>query len=136
MAKPAKKVVESPVAAAPAVPVVAEAELRQILNDRQAVKTLEASIRATKKRLDAQELSVIARLRNGGKVEGSLACVVRMVKGRVAVSWKDVAQKLAVKAGLLFEQVEVEEHNAKEASLVPQPSLEILSEAIEQYTAK
>lgn len=135
MAKAAKKtVVETP--AAPAVAVVTEAELRQILNDRQAVKTLEASIRATKKRLDAQEQAIIAKLRGGGKVEGALVCLVKMVKGRVAVSWKDVAQKLAVKAGLLFEQVEVEERNAKEAALVPEPELFIMDEAVEQYAAQ
>lgn len=129
----AKKVVE--VSAAPAIPVVSEQELQQILNDRKSVKDLEATVRATKKRLDAQEASVIARLRNGAKVEGRLVCIVNMVKGRVAVSWKDVAQKLAVKAGLLFEQVEVEERNAKEATLKEEPELQIVGAAIEQYKA-
>jgi hypothetical protein len=131
MARTAKKVAETP-----AVAVVSETELQQIVNDRKAVKDLESTVRATKKRLDAQEASVIARLRNGAKVEGKLVCIVNMVKGRVAVSWKDVAQKLAVKAGLLFEAVEVEERNAKEASLVPEPDLVIVDNAVEQYAAK
>lgn len=134
MARKAK--VAEAVVAAPVVDVVSEQELRSISEDRKALKDLEASVRATKKRLEIQEQAVIGRLRKGAKVQGSLVAIVEMVKGRVCVSWKDVAAKLAVKAGLQFAQVEVEERDAKEKNLESEPRLVITGEAVEQYKAE
>ena len=130
MAPKAKKVVEAPVEV---VDVVSEAELAQIVADRAALKDLANTVAATKKRLEAQEAAVIARLRKGAKVQGSLVAIVNMVKGRVTLSWKDMCQKVCIEFGKDFNAFEKTEKDAKAALLKEEPELTIGSKMVEQY---
>lgn len=132
MARAAKKSVVS-VVAAPEVDVVREEELANIVATRKALKDLAATKRATEKRLEIQEADVIKRLRAGAKVEGKFVAIVEMVKGRISVSWKDVAMKFAVRLGLNPAAVEMEERAEKEKELVEEPTLLITGNAVEQY---
>ena len=133
MARAAKKspvaVVESPAV----VPCVTEDELREVVSLRKAIADLNATKRATEKTLAIKEDALIKRLRGGAKVEGRLVAIVEMVKGRVAVGWKDVAMKLAVRLGLNPVAVEQEERAEREKTLVPEPTLLITGDAVEQY---
>jgi hypothetical protein len=130
-AKNIKKVTAPVVEIAP----VTEAELSQLMADRQSVKDLSASVTATKKRLEAQEAAIIARLRNGAKVQGSLVAVVNMVKGRCALSWKDMCQKVCLQFGKDFNAFEAEEKKAKSDSMQEEAELVVTKNAIEQYKA-
>lgn len=122
------------------VPPVTEDELRAISKLRKDIADLRSTLNASQKTLDIKEAAIIKRLRGdstagvpGAKVQGKLVAIVEMVKGRCTVSWKDVAMKLAVRLGLNPAQVELDEKKAKEATLVPEPTLLISGDAVEQY---
>jgi hypothetical protein len=95
MARPRKSAV-----VAPTVPQIMQDEILAFEEIRVKAKSLSDQAKALQKVIDTQEAALTAKLTAGAMVEqGAYVCMLTQAPGRVSVSWKNEAIKLAEASG-------------------------------------
>lgn len=96
----AKKMAKKVVAPVVAVPQITQADISSVETIRAQAKALSDQLKNLNKVIEVQEANLTAKLKTGATVEqGAYVCMLETKPGRVAVSWKSEAIKLAEASG-------------------------------------
>jgi hypothetical protein len=82
------------------IPQISQAEIAQVEDIRAKAKVLADQLKALNKAVEAGEATLTTKLTAGAMVEqGAYVCMLTQAPGRVSVSWKNEAIKLAEESG-------------------------------------